>query len=218
MTRRPRRDCACPVARHQHGTQRAYVADRCRCLPCRAAHANATTSYRNGGSWQRAYIDATDTKRRLRALAAAGVTTRRIATHAGISADMVTYLRSGKQLRVTPRHADIVARAYDALWLTGRNDPDARRTMTIVRAIGYESALDDSGDDEQADLADDLDQVAIAEAMTGRRVHLTQAETAEAVARLTATGHSADEIGERLGLSGRTVVRFRSRAGETVAA
>lgn len=56
-----------------------------------------------------------------------------------------------------------------------------------------------------------LDEFAIEWAMAGRRVELTAAERTEAVRRLTERGHSARDIGIRLYISERHVVRYRSR-------
>jgi hypothetical protein len=143
------RECQCPRARHQHGTRRAYERDRCRCLRCRAAHANAVRAYRNGGTWREAYVDAAETKRLLRALVAAGVTSRRVAAHTGLSIDMLSYLRAGKQRNVTPELAAVVADAFAALWHTGRATPDARRCMTQGRTAGYLPPFAwDDGDEE----------------------------------------------------------------------
>lgn len=52
MTSPVERDCRCPRARHVHGTRRAYQYDRCRCTPCRSAHAAAQATYRAGGTWR----------------------------------------------------------------------------------------------------------------------------------------------------------------------
>lgn len=181
---RQRRDCRCPRARHQHGTHRAYQADRCRCFLCRVAHANATRTYRHGGSWREAYVDATETKLQLRALAAVGVTARRIAAHSGLSIDMIEYLRGNKTRQVMPEHAATVARTYDALWLKGRNDRDARRCSTIAANHGH--------------ARDPLDIPAWAE-----RVRLIE---------VGVSPHIAAIIAERLGTTSRTVQRRRSAA------
>lgn len=56
-----------------------------------------------------------------------------------------------------------------------------------------------------------VDEFAIERAMAGRRVALTTTERTEAVRRLTERGHSAREIGIRLYISERHVVRYRQR-------
>ena len=55
------------------------------------------------------------------------------------------------------------------------------------------------------------DQVAIEEAVAGRRVTLTRAELAEVHRRLKALGLSVAQAAARLDCSGRTVQRWRSR-------
>jgi len=55
-----------------------------------------------------------------------------------------------------------------------------------------------------------LDEVAIAEAMSGRRVKLTFAERRAVVERLTALGLSAQDIAQRLGTTHRCVTRRRA--------
>jgi DNA-binding CsgD family transcriptional regulator len=57
---------------------------------------------------------------------------------------------------------------------------------------------------------DTLDEIAIEEAMRGRLVTLTKTERAEAVHRMTVRGYSAEQIAQRLGVSGRTVQRKRA--------
>jgi ATP/maltotriose-dependent transcriptional regulator MalT len=58
-----------------------------------------------------------------------------------------------------------------------------------------------------------VDEIAVEKAMAGDRVPLTVRERAIVVRRLTAAGLSARRIGERLGVTARSVQRYRS--GET---
>ena len=41
----PQQDCRHPCAHHVHGTRAAYVKDRCRCTPCRAANTAASNAH-----------------------------------------------------------------------------------------------------------------------------------------------------------------------------
>ena len=69
------RDCAHPGAPHLHGTRVAYVADGCRCTPCRAANRAAErhrTAALRCGQWQ-PLVDATPTRAHLRLLREHGV-------------------------------------------------------------------------------------------------------------------------------------------------
>lgn len=145
-----RRDCACPRAQHRHGTRRAYECDRCRCLPCRAAHASSVHTYRHGGTWREdPYVDATGTRRRLQALAAAGVTSRQVAAHTGLSVEMASYLRSGRHAQITPRLAALVIDTYEALWDKSRGDSNSRRCSTQALTLGYAPPL--AWDDDEID-------------------------------------------------------------------
>lgn len=144
-----KRDCQCLKARHTHGTRRAYDVDRCRCFACRVAHSNAIRTYRNGGTWVEAYLPAAGTQRRLQALAVVGVTTRRVAEHAGMTVEMVTYLRGGGRKFILPGNAARVAAAYDALWDKGGTDADSRRCSTQAAARGYAGPMD--WDDDEID-------------------------------------------------------------------
>jgi hypothetical protein len=87
--------------------------------------------------------------------------------------------------------------------------------MMAVR-VRSPAAWDDIDDpDETPNLGghgDFLDDVAIERACAGDPVGLTSAERAEAVARLTAAGVSANEIARRLRVTGRTVTRRRAAA------
>ena len=68
-------DCAHPGAPHRHGTRVAYVADGCRCTPCRAANRAAErhrTAALRSGCWQ-PLVDATPARAHLRLLREHGV-------------------------------------------------------------------------------------------------------------------------------------------------
>lgn len=60
-------------------------------------------------------------------------------------------------------------------------------------------------------MAQPLDGIAVELAMSGQRVSLSAADCYEVVRRLTLRGLSAREIGERLGMTARSVVRWRGR-------
>lgn len=62
------------------------------------------------------YVDATGTRRRLRALAALGWPAPCIAARTGISLRSLGELRSGTRRRVSIRHHQAAARVYDELW------------------------------------------------------------------------------------------------------
>jgi IS30 family transposase len=72
---RERRDCTHPGTPHRHGTRVAYVADGCRCTPCRAANRAAErhrTAAMRVGCWQ-PYVDPGPARARLKLLREHGV-------------------------------------------------------------------------------------------------------------------------------------------------
>ena len=72
---RERRDCAHPDRPHRHGTRVAYVADGCRCTPCRAANRAAErdrTAALRVGCWK-PYVDPGPARARLKLLRENGV-------------------------------------------------------------------------------------------------------------------------------------------------
>lgn len=85
-------------AKHEHGTYRAYVLDRCRCVPC----ARANSQYELNRTRQQAYgrwkpfVDARPATEHLRALSAAGMGWRRAALAAGVPPASVYPLLYGR--------------------------------------------------------------------------------------------------------------------------
>lgn len=221
-----KKDCACPRARHRHGTRRAYQADKCRCLPCRAAHARSVTAYRHGQSFHEVYIPIHGTRLRLQALAAIGHNTRRIAHMIGAHPNQVDQWRNPKyrQTQITPERAAQVAAVYDQLWDKPDTSASARKTsIAAARRNGWAPpmALDDEALDTDnppqiinrpRDNNVQIDFVAVDEAVAGRPVKLTKQERAEAIRQLRERGYSARQAAERLRISGRTVQRHSSKA------
>lgn len=178
-----------------------------------------------------AIIDGTGTQRRIKALVAMGWSFTAIAREMGYdghSAQVRVHqmVRSG----VRVRSARAVAAVYDRLWNTPppANTPAEKsaitRSLKLAQTNGWVGPLcwDDSTIDDptakpwRASWAEiheaprDLDEIAISEVMSGRRVVLTKAERAEAVRRLNSQGFSADEIARRVGVTKRTAVRRRA--------
>lgn len=220
-----KRECTCPRAKHVHGTVGAYLRDGCRCFPCRVAKHYAAASYRAGESWSEhdgMWVPKIGTTRRLEALMRVGHTARIIGDRAGLTEHHVQNLRNGRNPTVTAEIALAVARAYDDLWDTPAVGPMANRLRTNAERLGYAPPM--AWDDDTIDNPDALpyvkdprrtrisaDEVAISEAMAGRSIRLNRYELSAAIARLTAAGHSAREIAERLGTTHRNVTRTRTR-------
>jgi len=109
----PVRDCQHPVARHVHGTHKAYLQDKCRCTPCRAANAvrwAAVSRAQLYGRWQ-PFVDAGPARAHVRGLMAAGMGWQRVARTAGVPRSTVSHLlygngrRRGDRMRTASSYA-----------------------------------------------------------------------------------------------------------------
>lgn len=222
--------CECPRTFHQHGTRGRYLIHRCRCFDCRIGNSRALAGHSRGlPIAEHDWASAAGVARRLQALYAVGWSWQRIASDMGVT------LQAARRLATEPRdrcmrsvYARVVAVYED---LSMRQPPfqtaDEKRSVTVSRnkshAAGWLPPLawdDDTIDDPDAKpysgtparFRHPVDEVAVTEAMAGRRVTLTKAEHAEAVHRLTAAGYSAREIADRLGTNTRLVNRRRAAA------
>lgn len=85
---------------HQHGTYVCYVADRCRCRPCRDAN-NAAERARNRQHMygHPSYVDAAPARAHIAALTAAGMGLKRIVAVTDISQGLLSKLIYGDQGR-----------------------------------------------------------------------------------------------------------------------
>ena len=84
-------------ADHQHGTRAAYVLDKCRCDPCRAANTRAARALRRAqlyGRWD-GLTDAQPARDHIHTLTAAWVGLKQIAARSGISSGTLTKLLYG---------------------------------------------------------------------------------------------------------------------------
>lgn len=211
-------------ARHDHGSRGAYNRDGCRCAACTAANALAGRRHRRRQAeqaWQgtTAWTAAVGTRRRLQALAAAGWSTAHLADKLAVTRGAVASLRNTGQDRVLATTAAAIAVLYeDCWWRTppGR-DRDLTRTETWAIRHGWADPsrwhgrdLDDPAA-APAPLVDDVDPVAIAQAIAGRTVPLTRVERRVVADELTRRGASADTAAAAIGRSARTVVRYRTR-------
>ncbi len=129
-------------------------------------------------------------------------------------------LRTVGQDRVLAATAAAVAALYEDCWW--RTPPgqgrDLERTETWAIRHGWADPSRWQGKDfddpaaRPAAFVDDVDPVAIAEAIAGRRVRLTRAEQRVVADELTRRGASADSVADAIGRSARTVVRYRTRS------
>jgi transcriptional regulator with XRE-family HTH domain len=162
-----------------------------------------------------AWADATGTRRRLQALSAAGWSANQLGELLGVTRSAIAQLRSTDQPRVLQSTAATVTALYDAHWW--RTPPPGRyqtRCERYAEQRGWVAPwrwdgldIDDPAATARPDLADQADDVAIAEVLAGRRVPLTRTERRVAIADLHRRGLTAAAIGDRVGLSTRTIER-----------
>jgi hypothetical protein len=231
---RTRRDCTCPRFRHEHGTRGAHELDGCRCYLCRVAYAASRSARRRGeSSGEVQWVPAAGVQRRLRALFALGWNWSVLATHLGVNLEAARQLAVRQCERCHPSTAARVAAVYEALCMTRPDGAHAQRARTRAARHGWLPPLawdDDTIDDPAAvpnlgphahrygpgrpteTVPDVIDDIAVDEAIHGRPVPLTPAETAVVVKRLTDRGWSAAQIAQRIGTTTRTVTRKRAAA------
>ncbi len=170
-------------------------------------------------------VDATGTRRRLRALVALGWPLKHLQLRLGFSTRTVWLLAgstaSDEAALVNVRTRDAVRRLYDDLSLTipapGRATTRARN---IAGARGWPPPLawdDDLIDDPAATPADCattapvIDHVAVELAVEIGGVHLNREERLLTVERLARAGLSDAEIAQRVGATAKTVLRDRQQ-------
>ncbi|MGY5884761.1 helix-turn-helix domain containing protein [Modestobacter lacusdianchii] len=177
----------------------------------------------------RSRVDATGTRRRLRALIAVGWPAELLA--AQLSRRPSSLSRSVTGESVTARTAHDVAALYERLWNArppGATDEqraaaDAARAHAAERGWLPPLAWDDiDADPAPPALAaspsqrNDLDDIAVERALAGDHItydELTSGEQQEVVRRLTARGSSIRDIAAQLGTTKRTVSRRRASFG-----
>ena len=97
-----KRDCQCKIANHVHGTNVAYVIDKCRCRPCTDA-ATATQSSREKqklfGRYDSGRVDAAPVREHLQFLVDNGMSAKRIAKISGVALSTVGQLIWGRKER-----------------------------------------------------------------------------------------------------------------------
>ncbi len=141
-----RRDCTCPIANHTHGTHVAYVADKCRCRPCR----DASATYENNRQRQRAYghhayVDAEPARNHLRTLGEQGMGWKRVAAAAGLDTSTVWKLIYGDpgrsqapSKRIRPAtQAKILAVTLDLAEGARVDGTGTRRRLQALVATGW---------------------------------------------------------------------------------
>lgn len=219
MTRIRRYDTTGQTA---HGTPAGYRTRGCRCQPCKDAVARAGNRYKlsrmSNGLHE---IDATGTRRRILALGVIGWTQRELARESGVAQRTVGRIATGHAPTVHVVTAAAIRVTFGRLELT-RGTGNTHTIRAAIRCGGHPPlAWDDDAIDNPRAEPDtvgtqdptDVDLVAVARAVDGRPVTLTDAEKREAVRRLVELGVTDEEIGRRVGLTDRTVCRWRAAEG-----
>lgn len=150
----------------------------------------------------RGLVDATGTRRRLQALAVLGYNLTDIARQVGVAQGTLHQTIEGRWERVRTLVATKVARVYRQLSI--RPAPPSRhaeQACNQAMALGWHGPMAWADIDDPACVPDPC------QATAPRHVH------ADDVAELAARGLDDDEIGRRLNVSPRTVLRARSAHG-----
>lgn len=175
-------------------------------------------------------VDVTPTARRIRALAAIGYPLSHIAQRLDRQQQQVWHWAWEKNATISTRIASQVATL--CAQLEGTPGPSTRARNAALRN-GWAPPLawiDDDGQDTIDDpdaqpvvpdvRPDDVDEVLVHRAVQGDRTaarRLNDAERVAVVAQLTRAGVGAAQIGQRLGIASRSVVRHRDRIRQTAA-
>lgn len=140
------------------------------------------------------------TMQRLRELRANGYSLPMLSAETGLEPETIKVVSLGKMRRVQLRTFWAVERAYFRL----RDIPGGcSHAASWARKHGWTAP-------EPPPLPEDyLDLIAVERAVRGERMHLTRAEISEAWRQLEHQGMSAAQISARLGVTARTVQRWR---------
>lgn len=102
---RPKRDCQCKRAQHQHGTRTAYVVDKCRCTECTEASRRVQSErsrLQAYGRYDSGRVDAQPVREHIIMLMGYGIGMKRIAALAGVSNATLGKILYGDQTRNMP--------------------------------------------------------------------------------------------------------------------
>jgi hypothetical protein len=135
------RDCLHPGKPHRHGTRTAYVADNCRCTPCRAANRAAEqhrTAALREGCWK-PLVDAGPARAHLDRLREHGVGLDQIARLSGTPKGTIRRLLgapASKPVRIRTETSDrLLAMQVSTDHLAPRSQVDAFDTLRRIKAL-----------------------------------------------------------------------------------
>lgn len=204
----------------RHGTETAYVVDKCRCPEARAARCRGQKLAR----YEKLHnnprrVDAIGSRRRVHALMRLGHNGATIAAAAGIpSADSM--LQSISNRWVNRGTAARIRAAYDQLSMA-LGSSNKTRGRAIARGwlppIAWDDdTIDDPNAQPMLEQHVDVDEVAVRRALSGDRPEsMRRAEILEAIRLGHQQGLDDVTLGERLGMATNAVQHIRKRNGIT---
>ncbi len=153
---------------------------------------------------------APDPTHQLQALVADGWNLEQLAAAAGIN-ERTAWQTVHGYTTPSPRTTAAVHALYEDLkWEDPGDQVAAVRSRLRAERQGWTATTTDTASDTQPE--DDIDDVAVDRVVTGDQVPLRAGEQQAALRRLAGT-HPDDEIGRRLGIATRTVLRHRTNHG-----
>lgn len=224
-----RRDCQCPLARHEHGTPEGYSMCGCKCLACRVAYDARARERRAGipATPRESFVPTIGTARRLEALHALGWTLPQLEAASGIRVSHLHSLRTKrKHERIYPGTAERIARLYDALsmtrpqpwdWTNDRMRRHAERNGWHPPIAWDDDTIDDPDAQPYAGAPVELDEIAVERYVAGTLKHREfqrySPELIEAVRILAGRRLTDAQIGERVGVHQRRIQWLRAEHG-----
>lgn len=199
------KECTCPRARHQHGTNEMYSRCGCRCAKCTQAAAESVLDYTKRRYLARGalVVPALGARRRIHALCAIGYSQKAQAEYLGVSWKTVSAITGGRQLRVSRALLVRIQGMYDALGMTPAPEShQARYSRTVASKHGWAPPLawdDDTIDDPTAQPSTPED---------GRYDWRTELEF------LMSFGASEEQALKQLGRTKRALVKMNERKKE----
>lgn len=210
---------------YNHGDDRRYLYNGCRCDLCRAANAAKSRQWRRTHAYgqHQPLIDAIGTSRRVQALARDGWPIAYLAQRRGVAAQAVAEVAAAKHPQVQSGIAAQYAALYDELSSLAGPSQRARTWAAKKNWPGSDAWTDDTIDDPAAEPYGHLtvDDVLVQRAIDGNPAAiraLNRPERLEATRRLLARGLRAGGVSARLNVSSQTAAKLVAAAQEEAAA
>jgi len=138
-----KRDCACKVARHEHGTRTAYVVDKCRCRACMDANMAASKEREKAklyGRYDSGRVDAGPVREHIAFLGESGVSLKQLAKLTGLSLSTVSATVYGRVERGHGPYPRVAVGTAEKI-LAIRPDLEAMAGGRIIDGTGTQRRL-----------------------------------------------------------------------------